>query len=455
MQKKVLKFGGSNLKTPSDLNNIIQVVKAYNEPVVITLSAFYGVTDKIKHFLLNGDFADKAIEDFIEELCQLKYYFIKNLVDDFNYLNTIEKLNCRISELRNLLKGIGLIGELPLSTNDLIMSYGERLSSLIITDLFNIYHIKSKELLPENFGLITDGEFGNASVDFEASEKLISNAFNEDICYVVPGFYGISRKQKITLLGRGGTDYTAASIARCINAKTLDVWKDVEGFKSADPKICENTEVIEGLTYSEAAELSYFGAKILHPRTVEPLEDVKIPIRLFDITKPDLFPKPGTVINGKNIIKNNVIKSITYSDDFGIVKLKGAGVGIKAGILARVTTEFDRLNINIKSMITAQTSINILLSEKDTYIAADALHKLEFHTVNKIQVRDNIAVIAVVGAGMADRPGIASRIFSSVAKKNINVEMIALGASKVASYFIVQKNEKLKAIELIHNEFFA
>ena len=166
--------------------------------------------------------------------------------------------------------GIHYIGDIPDFIQDRILSYGEKLSSLLLTIILKYNGINADECLPEDMGLLTDGEFRNATIDFEGSIPNVEKALKEDKVYVVPGFYGISQEGKVTLLGRGGSDYSAAGIARCVRAESLDIWKDVNGYMTADPKMVDAPRRVRKLSYTEAAELSYFGAKILHPRTVEP-----------------------------------------------------------------------------------------------------------------------------------------------------------------------------------------
>jgi len=188
------------------------------------------------------------------------------------------------------------------------MSFGERLSAAIMTSLLQDRGVGCEEVTPEDMQLITDGEFGNAEVDFSASNETVKNRLLGEKTAIVPGFYGVSKEGKVTLFGRGGSDYTAASIASCIGAESLDIWKDVDGFRTADPKLVTDTHGIHQLTYTEAAELAYFGAKILHPRTVEPLMAQRIPIRIFNIAKIILD------INVKGFIYDIRVVQIIWND---------------------------------------------------------------------------------------------------------------------------------------------
>jgi aspartokinase/homoserine dehydrogenase 1 len=334
------------------------------------------------------------------------------------------------------------------------LSYGERLSSLIMTSVLKHHDINCLEALPENIGLLTDGVLGNARIEVNEVKDRVKAAFTEDSVYVVPGFYGVSSQGRITLLGRGGSDYTAAVIGRSLEAKSVDLWKDVSGFMSADPKLVVNTLPLHHLSYTEAAELSYFGARIIHPQTVEPLIDSNIPLRILSAGDYAGEITPATVIDAQVTQSEALIKSVTYSDDFAVLRLLGSGVGIKPGIMARVAGAFGEARVNIKSIITSQTCINILVATSDLGRGKEIIIGCGDVSIESINCLDDISVIAVVGEGILDSPGVAARVFSAVSNKGINVLMICMGAASVAAYFIVTRSDRTNAICAIHNEFF-
>jgi len=451
----VVKFGGSNLKTKKDIARLIKVIKLYDCPIIIVISALYGITDILYKTLKQVQKDEKAIKSLINNLYKIKNEIIKKYVENkIKRKKIMDKVNNRIKELEKYLLGIHYIGEIPYFVEDMILSYGERLSSIMLESILNYLNINCKEILPEDIGLITDGEFGNATINYKLSEKNLKENLKDEKIYIIPGFYGISRDLKVTLFGRGGSDYSASAIANCIDASSVDIWKDISGFMSADPKLVKNAITINKLTYQESAELSYFGARILHPRTVEPLMEKGIPIRIFDINNFSDISEPLTTIDNKKIIIDDIIKSVTFSDDFGILKLIGPGVGIKPGIISRVSSSLAEARINIKSIITSQTCINILFSQKDLTKSYQIVKELGLAAVDRIKLVDKISLIAVVGEGMLEKSGIAARVFSAVSKHNINIQIISAGASPVAIYFIVEKKDKEKAIKTIHKEFF-
>jgi len=457
MNKTVIKFGGSNLKRAGDINKIIKVIRSYKKPVIIIVSAFYGITDDLYEILDKAKSRKCKTDLLTKPLFELKEDVLSMHIEEEDARNDIlKKVDERIGELERYLLGINCIGEVPDFLIDRVLSYGERLSSLLLTSILQYNGTDCEEVLPEDIKLITDGEYGNATVDFAASEENVRKRLSEDKTYVIPGFYGVSKDGKVTLLGRGGSDYSAASIARCLNAESLDIWKDVDGFLSADPDIVSDPVRLERITYAEAAELAYFGARILHPRTVEPLMDNRIPVKIFNIDNVgDGTNEPQSVVNSDEVIVDGVIKSVTYSDDIALLKLKGPGVGIKPGILSKVTTQLGKEGINIKSVITSQIAINFLLSKDDLQKAFDVTGSLNLPAVSEILPVKDISIIAVVGQGMLEQHGIAARLFNAVAEKGINIEISSLGASQVVTYIIVRKDRRDEAIRVIHNEFFA
>ncbi|MBS2211649.1 aspartate kinase [Carboxylicivirga mesophila] len=455
MKKVVAKFGGSNLKKKEDIQKLVRVIKAYDRPMVIVVSAFYGITNHLIQAMDDVKKDESNIEKLVRFLRELKEEAILENFDDKDWQDrTLNAVQSRIKELSRYLTGIHYIGDVPEFVEDVILSYGERLSSLVLTSILQSNGIDAEEALPEQMPLVTDGEFGNATVDFEISSANVQKRLAENKIYVVPGFYGVSEQGKVTLLGRGGSDYSAAAIARCLEAESLDVWKDVDGFMSADPKLVKSPQRITNLSYAEAAELSYFGASILHPRTVEPLKEVGIPIHIGNIDAFDGSVAPRTVVYGTETVTDCIIKSVTYSDDFCILKMRGPGVGLKKGVLAKVSVALDRAGINIKSVITSQIVINLLLSAKDIKRAYSIVEELELSSITELIASEQISTIAVVGEGLLDRPGVAGRLFMALARKDINVQMIVSGASAVASYFMVAKDDRDSAIEAIHDEFF-
>ncbi len=456
MKKIVVKFGGSNLKTISDLTRIVNVVKTYNRPLVIVVSAFYGVTNYLTEGISKVQQSINHVEQVRAFIKNLKRETIEAHITNNDLKEMVNsKIDERLEKLENYLKGVHYIGDVPDFVGDQILSFGEKLSSLLITEILNFNGINAQEKLPEDMGLVTYGEYKNASIDFDKSIPFVREALKENKVYVVPGFYAISPKGRVSLLGRGGSDYSAASFAKCVNAESLDIWKDVDGYLSADPKLVDNPRMISHLSYREAAELSYFGAKILHPRTVEPLMDDNIPIHIFNITKDVTSIEPISIIDNRETIADSVIKSVSYSDNFSVLKLSGPGVGLKSGILGKVTTLLDNHDINIMSVVTSQTSINLYLEDEDIKEATILIENSGFHTLTNITPIENLSIVAIVGEGILLNYGIVFKMVKAINLEGINARIISGGASDVAAYVVIDTIDRDKAIKVIHRAFFS
>ncbi|MDA3811691.1 MAG: aspartate kinase [Spirochaetaceae bacterium] len=454
MRKIVVKFGGSNLKSKEDIQKIIKTIRAYNRPLVIVVSAFYGITNFLTEGLETVRRDDNHIKSMIDFLKNMKRETLEdNIEDEIVRTEAYILIKKRLEELEKYLLGIHYIGEIPDFVEDRVLSYGEKLSSLMLSLILKSHDIDAIETMPEEIGLLTDGAYRNASIDFKKSKENVKKALSGDKIYIIPGFYGVSDEGKVNLLGRGGSDYSAAAIASCIDAESLDVWKDVDGYMSADPVLIPGAEQVKFLTYNEAAELSYFGAKILHPRTVEPLLSNHIPIRIFNINNSGVIDPLSVIGDGKEFSSNG-LKSVTYSDSFAIVKLEGAGVGIKEGILAKVTSMFNENRINIKSVVTSQTAINLYLESPDLERAVFLLKSQTPNTITSITAHDNLSIIALVGDGLIHAQGLAYKMIGAVAEQGIDLKIVSLGASDSAAYCVVDRNDREEVVRVIHKTFF-
>ncbi len=442
MKSVVLKFGGSNLRSKSDLGKILSVVKMYQDPLIIVVSAAYGVTNQLIDLLRNPASID--VSKFLNQLYSTYKDFLAN--DD-------EDLRERVFSIENFLHAVKLMNKVPDFVYDLIVSHGERCSSLMLTKWLNRNGIECYEGLPEKIGLVTDGKFKNASIDLEKSETNLKKLLEPGKNYVIPGFYGI-HEDHVTILGRGGSDYTATAIAYCVDAKRVDLYKDVPGFMTCDPKFVTGVKPVKSLNYDEAAELSYFGAKILHHASVDPLRKKSIPLYIFNIHNFVSIDQPDTIIWSNGTCTNRVVKSISFTDDIAVVQFKGTNVGRVPGILGQIASTFGNEGLNIKSVVTSQTSINLLISSQDIDKFKKASKRINISEIEEINYKTGISLIAVVGNGILQKYGIAARVFMAVSKKDINVEMISAGASDVTMYFIVNISDRTAALQAIHDEFF-
>ena len=465
MRKIVVKFGGSNLQTAADVRRSAAVAAAYGRPLAIVVSAFSGVTDSLVRSLEDAISSLESIDACIIRLRAMHEEVLFSHAAAGSERDQVSALlSFRLGSLDKLLRGVHYIGAVPDFVRDAVLSYGERLSSPVVAAVLRDSGLDVGEALPEAIGLVTDGRFGNASADLGRCWPAISAALGAERSFVVPGFYGIGDDGKTTVFGRGGSDYTAAVLARCLDAESLDLWKDVDGFLSCDPRVAPDSRTIPRLSYAEAAELSYFGAKILHPRTVEPLEDDGIPIRVMNVERFGGTIEPFSVVGptvpgetfspGSSARKGSnahAVKSIASSDDAAIVRLEGPGVGSRPGILARATGRLDAAGVNILSVITAQTCINLLFRRADVARAMAALKAETVPGVLSTEALEDLAIVAAVGDGIRDCRGAAASVLGAVADAGINVVLSQAGASPVAIYLIVRSDDRERAVRAIHD----
>ncbi|OQY02967.1 MAG: hypothetical protein B6I20_06010 [Bacteroidetes bacterium 4572_117] len=454
-KKNVIKIGGSNLKSAKSILQIVEVVKSYEHPPVVVVSAFFGLTNKIKKSLETLFNEDDTLGSLYHFLYQLKSEIILEIIENPEIRNqTFALVEDQLNKLRQYLQGIFYIRHIPEKANDYILSFGEKLSAIVLNGIFNDKGIAAETKFPEQVGLLTDGVFGNASIKLNLSKENVEKCFLGNRVYVVPGFYGVSAKNEINLLGHGGTDYSAAAFAYCLGAENLDVWKDVDGFMSGNPKHVAQPKPIDHLNYDEAAELAYFGADILHPRTVEPVRLKNIPIRLFNVFNDHANDKPQTVIDNRTSIHPEIVKSVSVENNTGILSLRGPGVGYIPGILSEITKTLNIHGININSVITSQIAINLLIDKHIIDKAFDLIKKLKLQVITKASIKKNVSLIAVVGSGMTEAYGVAAKILSAISEEGINIHLSSIGASDVVTYLIIDEKDTKKTLSKLHATLF-
>jgi aspartate kinase/aspartokinase/homoserine dehydrogenase 1 len=379
------------------------------------------------------------------ELNKNLYSFFTDRVEEKPTINY-----CILAEqLVNLLKGIALIGDYSPALKDQVVSFAEKLSVEILLAQLKRIGREFGVLLPEEIGLKATADFGNAT--FLSVDTAFIAALPQSV-YFVPGTYGITENGKVVRAGKTAADYTAAFLTAYLDAGKLELWGLDLDFYRTDPAIVQNPPLIERLTYSEASELAYFDHYSFHPRTVEPLEHKHIPIQVLNtLNNPG---KVDTIINTETFVDDKIVKSVACSDDISLLKLDGPGVGLKPGILARVTTALNDSGINIKSVITSQISINFILEKSTGDRALRVVEKLGFTSVKEIHLVKDVSLIGIIGHGMQQNYGVSAKIFTAVAQHRINVVLSGSGASDLVSYLVVKSSDKEKSVLEIYNAFF-
>jgi len=452
---KILKFGGSSLKSGEGIHRVCKIIANDDEWKVVVVSAISGVTEELITFVSQMRKEDE-VEAFIKNMEDKHLALLNDSVKNEALRNAAcAKIKEKLLKLERALYGFSYIEELTPRTKDIVQSLGERLSVVLVAAALQDMGVKARGIDADELGIVTDGVYGQASADLDATSKNIAPKiramFNLGETPVVTGFFGRTPEGHVTVFGRNGSDYSASVIANCLNADALEIWKDVDGFMSVDPKIVKEAVPIDQLSYDEAAELSYFGAQVLHPRTVEPARMKNITILVKNTFKPEL---KGTIIKPSGVQRAQTIKSISFMKNMAIIKIFGAGAGYKTGVMSEISQKLTDADVNIYSAATSQTCIALLIAKHDIARAEKALAQSKRGVVERIEIIDDTALLCVVGEGLGYEKGIAARVFTAVAKEGVNVMMISAGASFVAYHFTVDKKDLERTIKAIHQEFF-
>jgi aspartate kinase len=453
---KVIKIGGGSLKGKKNIQEILDLVAERGRGHVIVVSALGGITDQLINSMAQALKDEETIPSIMSELRGKHMLVARHLISSAQFIHKYTRdLNDHLGKLERLYYGLNFTREITPKMTDMIGSFGERLSADLLSTALRARGLKATYRMPHKIGLLTDGKFGDATANVQKTSHNLKQhllpLLKEGMIVFVPGFFGVSEKGEITTFGRGGSDYSAAVVAAALNAEVLEVWKDVPGYMSADPKFVPEAQMIPLLSYDEAAELSYFGAKILHPRTVEPLRRLGLAIAVKNTMNPDA---PGSLITAKSAQGKVPIKSVAHDTDIAILKVHAPGVGARPGVLARVSSTITGSGLNIKSVVTSQTCISFLLARKDVDKAYQAVQLLSPKPYRRLEKVQDVALVGIVGKGLLRQKGIAARCFTAVAERNVNVEMISFGPSEVAVYFLVRNKDLQKAVEAIHTTFF-
>ena len=463
---KVLKFGGTSVGTVEGIRNIKTIVEAEPTPVIVVVSALKTVTNnlvKVTQLAVKGD---AGYTDLLRDIIDFHSSYIDTIIADGVARTALkQQVGSLLDELSSILRGVYLIKDVTPKTEDAILSYGERCSSLIVQQF-----IDNATLYDSRQFIFTDSKQDKA-VDFAASNTKIQETFaHERAVAIVPGFIASDlHTGDTTTLGRGGSDYTAAIIAAALDADVLEIWTDVDGFMTADPHIIPSAYTIERLTYSEATELCNFGAKVIYPPTIFPVCAKMIPIYVKNTFHPDL---KGSIISEAtskvrkfesqlSIVDDIGVKGLTSINDTSIVNISGMNMVGVVGINRRFFTIL--ADNGISTFMVAQTS-----SETGTSLCmthSDALKAQEVFTrefaneiatgaINPIEVIDDLATIAVVGEQMKDKLGVAGRLYSILGRNGINVKASAQGAKEMNISVVVDKRHLRKALSVIHDSFF-
>ncbi len=455
----VLKFGGTSVGSVENITNVIQILEDYkkSQPVVCVVSAVGGITDKL---LKAGHLAQTKDESYLSEYKTIKdihLNILSRLIPNVDKAVS-DKLNTKLDNLKSLLDGIYLINELSPKTSDKLVSFGELLSSYIITETMkskgiDVVRKNTQELI------ITNDNFTKAEVNYQTTYKNIQEYFSNatQSVTILPGFVSKSQQGEITTLGRGGSDFTAALVASALEVDKLEIWTDVSGMYTANPKLVKQAYPIKKLSYQEAMELSHFGAKVLYPPTVQPVLDKNIPIVIKNTMEPDA---DGTYIAHEQT-NNLTVRGISNINDISLLTLEGSGMVGIPGFSKRLFEVLANHKINVVFITQASSEHSICfgVNKADANQAKEKIdqafeYEITQHKINPIVIETDLSIVALIGDNMKSHQGISGKMFSTLGKNNINVRAIAQGASEKNISAVISEHDVKKALNTLHEVFF-
>lgn len=459
---QVLKFGGSSVATAENMEKVIEILlrAAEDGTTAVVVSAMGGVTDAL---ISSGKLAASGSEQYKQLLQTIETRHleaVRALIPVARQSALLSWVKQRCNEMESLCEGIYLLGELSPRTLDRLVSYGEWLSSHILSGALQSREVP--HVWADTRQLIrTDSSFGNAKVDMETTRELMNayvSAYPSPL-YILPGFIASDARQVTTTLGRGGSDYTAALVAACLHADVLEIWTDVSGMMTADPRWVSHARVIDRISYQEAMELSHFGAKVVYPPTIQPVMDAGIPVWI----KNTFAPKDtGTLIEHEvREGHKGPVRGISSINDMALLSLEGSGMVGVPGVAGRLFQALASQSINV-ILITqgsSEFSICVGVAGNDAEAAQTAVNgafslEVSQGSIQPVRLETHLAVVALVGDNMKSHPGISGRMFGALGRNGVNVRAIAQGASEKNISSVVAAEDVKKAVNVLHEAFF-
>jgi bifunctional aspartokinase / homoserine dehydrogenase 1 len=458
---KVLKFGGTSCGTVASIQSVLNIIKAKQSKegqIAAVFSAMGGVTNKLIEAGRLATQNDSTYFDLVKEIENRHFEVVRVLIDVKSQSKVFANIRTIINELEDLLKGVSLIREISARTSDLIVSFGERLSTTLIYEILHAQGVDCQYLDARKV-IRTDDNFGIASVNFTVTDRQIQEYFSKTkSLQLITGFIGSTEKGETTTLGRGGSDYTGSIFGAALNAQEIEIWTDVDGMMTADPRKVKNAFTIPTITYSEAMELTHFGAKVIYPPSLQPAFSKNIPIRVLNTFNPDFI---GTIVNRIAEPSEYIITGISSIDNLALVNLQGSGMIGVAGVSAKLFTVLAKHEISVVLISQASSEHSICFAINPSASAnVKAILENEFKNeiavgdVEGIEIQENLSVIAVVGEGMKKHTGVSGKLFSVLGKNGINIVATAQGSSELNISVVIEKKDISKALNVIHDSFF-
>lgn len=455
---KIIKFGGSSVATPETIRKVFSIIQEKNkqQDVAVVFSAFGGVTESLLTIARLAREGDQVYRDLLQTLEEKHLDMVRQLIAVQNQSTVMTYVKVRFNELEDLFHGIYLIKENSDRTLDYVASFGERLSTFILAEALAAKGIKT-QFLDAREVIRTNDRFGQARVDFEVTNHLIKEYFlKHDGIKIITGFIASTAKGETTTLGRSGSDYTAAILAAALDAEDLEIWTDVSGVLTSDPKLVYTAFSIPQLSYNEAMELSHFGAKVIFPATMQPAMKKNIPIYIKNTFEPS---NKGTLINGE-VTQGGLIKGISSMSSISIVNVQGASLldGITGSRVFKALAEA-KVNIVLISQASSEHSICLAIKTAEAYLAKEVVEREFYYEIksgemDEVTLMHGFSTVAVVGENMKQNPGASGRMFRALGRNNINVAAIAQGSSELNISAVIPQADLQKALNALHEAFF-
>src|SRR5215203_1768693 len=459
---QVLKFGGTSVANADNINKVAGIIKTalIKDKTIVVVSALGGVTDRLLQCGALAAKADQSYKQLLQEITQRHLTAIKALLPLTAQSSILSQAMQQCHEIEDICNGVFLLKELSVRTKDRIVSYGELLSSLIISAYLSSIGVKNTWVDARKL-IITDSNFTKANVDFEKTNKSIAEYFDlaTDELFIVPGFVASEGENYVTTLGRGGSDFTASIFGAALDAKLVEIWTDVSGMMTADPRLVPNAKPISHISYHEAMELSHFGAKVIYPPTIQPLLIKNIPVWIKNTFVPE---DHGTVIQSlKKEINENIIRGISSINNISLLSLEGSSMVGIPGFSKRLFEALANSAINVILITQASSEHSICVgvdeanANKAKQVVDDAFsYEIQTSKVNPLTVEKDLAIVALVGDNMKSHPGTSGKMFGVLGRNGVNVRAIAQGSSERNISAVISNEDVKKAINVLHEEFF-
>ena len=457
----VLKFGGTSVANAENINKVVAIVKQslLKNKTIVVVSALGGITDMLIAAVKLAASRNEAYRESLKVIENKHLQAVRDLLPVERQSETLSLVKKKCNELESICEGVFLLAELSPRTLDSIMSHGELLSSLIISARLNSLQMLHQWIDPREM-IRTNSGYGNALVDLDHTNAAIRDYFvkNPLQLYIVPGFIAADINGITTTLGRGGSDFTAAIIAAATDADLLEIWTDVSGMMTADPRLVSNAKIIPNISYQEAMELSHFGAKVIYPPTIQPVMNKSIPIRIKNTFAPD---DHGTLIEQKASENKNSVSGISSIAKIALLSLEGTGMVGVPGISKRLfeALSSEKINVILITQASSEYSICVAVDEPNAVKAKEAVdgefaNEIAFKKVDPVYIESDLSIVALVGENMKNHTGISGKMFSALGRNGINIRAIAQGSSEKNISTVIKTADVKKAVNVLHEDFF-